>query len=239
MSEVLKGPVVSGSRRACRRCPAQATAIRIREITPMGFLMLVALIYLFIMVTFVLATLRSQASLSPGCLRPVVAGPSPFRLAPAEGFQRWHLFHLVEELRIHLFRWCGDRGPCCLAGGLRARNAALPWSQGSAVPHDPHDGDAEHGARDPVVPRGVGSAPGGRLVAGSRDHGLLPIRHLPLVRPLPDDPSIRDAGGRKDRRRHRDGAVLAKWRRRWPSRRSRSCSSSRSSPTGPITSFLS
>jgi len=60
MSDVAVEPVASGALLAAGAAPRKRRRFRLREVTPMGFLMLVALIYLFIMVTFVLATLRSR-----------------------------------------------------------------------------------------------------------------------------------------------------------------------------------
>ncbi len=63
MSAILDKPVAPsrapGKGGVYRRRPLD----RARKMTPMGFLVLVALIYLFIMVTFVLSTMRSQQSL--------------------------------------------------------------------------------------------------------------------------------------------------------------------------------
>jgi len=61
--DVLDRPAASGRGAAHNEAPRRQPGFRIREITPMGFLLLVAAIYLFIMVTFVLATLRTESSL--------------------------------------------------------------------------------------------------------------------------------------------------------------------------------
>ena len=75
MSDVVVEPVASGTLLVGDEPPRKRKRFRVREITPMGFLLLVALIYLFIMVTFVLATLRSQASLlSQGAFGPLSLG---------------------------------------------------------------------------------------------------------------------------------------------------------------------
>ena len=61
--EVLDRPAARERGAPGNGAPRKQLALRIREITPMGFLLLVAAIYLFIMVTFVLATLRTESSL--------------------------------------------------------------------------------------------------------------------------------------------------------------------------------
>ena len=96
MSDVAVEPVASGSASGRGRAPRKRRRFRLREMTPMGFLMLVALIYLFIMVTFVLATLRSQASLlSQGAFGPLSLGRLRFDWRQLARLQRWHLLHLV------------------------------------------------------------------------------------------------------------------------------------------------
>jgi len=61
MSDVAVEPVASGALLAAGAAPSQASTFPAPRVTPDGFpSMLVALIYLFIMVTFVLATLRSR-----------------------------------------------------------------------------------------------------------------------------------------------------------------------------------
>lgn len=62
ISEVLARPV-AGDQVDAGKAPERRRGFNIRELTPMGFLLLVAFIYLFVMVTFVLATLRTESSL--------------------------------------------------------------------------------------------------------------------------------------------------------------------------------
>ena len=87
MSDVAVEPLVSSTLLIADEPPRKRRRFRLREITPMGFLMLVVRIYLFIMVTFVLATLRSQASLlSQGAFGPLSLGRLRFDWRKLRGF---------------------------------------------------------------------------------------------------------------------------------------------------------
>ena len=117
----------------------------------MGFLMLVALIYLFIMVTFVLATLRSQASLlSGGAFGPLSLGRLRFDWRQLKGFSDGIYFTWLKNSALISFGGAVIAVLVALPAGYASCDAALPWSPSSTLPHDPHDGDAEHGVVIPL-----------------------------------------------------------------------------------------
>ena len=91
----------------------------------MGFLMLVALIYLFIMVTFVLATLRSQASLlSQGAFGPLSLGRLRFDWRQLKGFSDGIYF-----------TWLKNSALISFGGAVIAVLVALPAGYALAMLH--------------------------------------------------------------------------------------------------------
>lgn len=125
MSDVAVEPVASGALLAAGAAPRKRRRFRLREVTPMGFLMLVALIYLFIMVTFVLATLRSQASLlSQGAFGPLSLGRLRFDWRQLRGFSDGIYF-----------TWLRNSAYIAFGGAIIAVLVALPAGYALAMLH--------------------------------------------------------------------------------------------------------
>ncbi|MGP8207078.1 MAG: hypothetical protein ACLQVK_13685 [Acidimicrobiales bacterium] len=104
MSAILDKPVAPsrapGKGGVYRRRPLD----RARKMTPMGFLVLVALIYLFIMVTFVLSTMRSQQSLvRQGPFGPLSLGRLGFDWRQLQGFSDGIYFTWLKNSAIVAF----------------------------------------------------------------------------------------------------------------------------------------
>lgn len=125
MSDVVVEPVASGTLLVGDEPPRKRKRFRVREITPMGFLLLVALIYLFIMVTFVLATLRSQASLlSQGAFGPLSLGRLRFDWRQLRGFSDGIYF-----------TWLKNSAYLSFGGAVIAVLVALPAGYALAMLH--------------------------------------------------------------------------------------------------------
>lgn len=115
------------------RAPSNGSAFRprrlerVRKLTPMGFLILVALIYLFIMVTFVLAMMRSQESLvRQGPFGPLSLGRLAFDWRQLQGFSDGVYFTWLKNSAIVAF-----------GGAVLAVLVALPAGYVLAMLHFP------------------------------------------------------------------------------------------------------
>jgi multiple sugar transport system permease protein len=125
MSEVLEVPLAARTPRAAGRAAPKRRRFRWREVTPMGFLMVVALIYLFIMVTFVLATMRSQQSLvNQGPFGPLSLGRLRFDWEQLKGFSDGIYFTWLKNSAILSF-----------GGAIIAVLVALPAGYSLAMLH--------------------------------------------------------------------------------------------------------
>jgi multiple sugar transport system permease protein len=127
MAAILDKPV------APKRAPGNGDVfrsgrlVRARKITPMGFLVLVALIYLFIMVTFVLSTMRSQESLvRQGPFGPLSLGRLGFDWRQLQGFSDGIYFTWLKNSAIVAF-----------GGAVLAVLVALPAGYVLAMLHFP------------------------------------------------------------------------------------------------------
>jgi multiple sugar transport system permease protein len=125
MSEVLEVPLAARTPRAAGGAVPKRRRFRWREVTPMGFLMVVALIYLFIMVTFVLATMRSQQSLvNQGPFGPLSLGRLRFDWEQLKGFSDGIYFTWLKNSAILSF-----------GGAIIAVLVALPAGYSLAMLH--------------------------------------------------------------------------------------------------------
>jgi multiple sugar transport system permease protein len=125
MSEVLEAPLAARTPRAAGRAVPKRRRFRWREVTPMGFLMFVALIYLFIMVTFVLATMRSQQSLvNQGPFGPLSLGRLRFDWEQLKGFSDGIYF-----------TWLKNSAVLSFGGAIIAVLVALPAGYSLAMLH--------------------------------------------------------------------------------------------------------
>ncbi len=125
MSEVLEVPLAARAPRAAGGAMPKRRRFRWREVTPMGFLMFVALIYLFIMVTFVLATMRSQQSLvNQGPFGPLSLGRLRFDWEQLKGFSDGIYF-----------TWLKNSAVLSFGGAIIAVLVALPAGYSLAMLH--------------------------------------------------------------------------------------------------------
>ncbi|MDA8291286.1 MAG: carbohydrate ABC transporter permease [Actinomycetota bacterium] len=115
---------VAGASRV-RRGERPPLFARIAKMTPMTFLTVVALVYLFIMVTFVLASMRSEQSLlRSGAFGPLSISRLQFDWRQLEGFSSGIYFHWLENSAIVAF-----------AGAAIAVAVALPAGYALAMLH--------------------------------------------------------------------------------------------------------
>src|ERR1035438_244608 len=127
MSAVLAKPV-AGKRVEGGGAPFRRSRLRrVRKMTPMGFLTLVALSCLFIMVTFVLSTMRSQDSLvHQGPFGPLSLGRLGFDWRQLQGFSDGIYFTWLKNSAIVAF-----------GGAVLAVLVALPAGYVLAMLHFP------------------------------------------------------------------------------------------------------
>lgn len=99
--------------------------VRLRRMTPMTFLTIVALVYLFVMVTFVLASMRSEQSLlHEGAFGPLSLARLRFDWRQLAGFSSGIYFHWLENSAVVAF-----------AGAAIAVLVALPAGYALAMLH--------------------------------------------------------------------------------------------------------